>query len=151
MTSDLQALLASYALAVYRVDAGGGPLYLRVGEPNSALDGALVALGASRYAFLSAANPGSVVLSDADNGRRHGELLERLRAVGLAAVSGESCAADGGWREASLLVPGLDREAARALAREFSQVALLWGAVGGPVELLPTEPVELSPAGPQAG
>ena len=59
-----------------------------------------------------------------------------MTAAGLPALDGESyAAADGEWRERSLLIAGLAREAAIALAREFGQVALLWGEAGGPVEL----------------
>lgn len=138
ITSELRE---SYTRAIYRVDFVSGPIFLRCGEPCPDIVDALTALGATQFAFLSAANPGSVVLSDADNERRHGWLVERLQALGRTAIPGESSAADGGWREASLLVPGLEREAAQALAREFGQVALLWGAVGGLVELLPAEAV----------
>ena len=129
-------LLASYTRAVYRVDSSRGPIFLRVGEPSAELESWLAAHDSTRFAFLSAANPGSVPLSATENRRRHQRLLERLKATGLPTLPGESYeATSGGWREASLLVAGLEREAAIALAREFGQVALLCGAIGGAVEL----------------
>ena len=132
-------LEAAYARAVYRVDVPSKPIFLRVGEASPELDLWLAARGAHRFAFLSAANPGSGPLPDAENARRHLQLVERARGIGLPAIGGESFeAATGGWREASLLVAGLDRETAIAIAREFGQVALLFGEVGGPVELLLT-------------
>ena len=85
---------------------------------------------------MSAANPGSVALPEVENARRHQQLIERLRAIGNAVLQGESYeAASGGWREASLLVAGVQPDAAIELAREFGQVALLIGEVGRPVEL----------------
>ncbi len=92
--------------------------------------------GARSFAFISAANPGSQPLPEAENEDRHRRLVEQVSAAGLPAIDGESyAAAGGGWRERSLLIAGLAREAAMALAREFGQVALLWGETGGPVEL----------------
>lgn len=129
-------LEAAYARAVYRVDVPPRPIFLRVGEASPELEPWLAARGAQRFAFLSAANPGSETLPAAENARRHRRLVERVGAIGLPAIGGESYeAATGGWRETSLLVAGLAREAALALAREFGQVALLVGEVGGPVEL----------------
>ena len=129
-------LEAAYTQAVYRVDAKPAPFFLRVGEHSSDLERWLAARGARSFAFISAANPGSQPLSAAENEDRHRRLIEQVSAAGLPAIEGESyAAAGGGWRERSLLIAGLAREAAIALAREFGQVALLWGEAGGPVEL----------------
>lgn len=131
-----EKLLVAYEQATYRVDLDPDPTFLRVGEPSPELDRWLAAQGAPGFAFLSAANPGSEPLSAAANERRHQRLLERVRESGLPAISGESYdAANGSWREASLLVAGLDRAAAIALARDFGQLALLIGNRGGTVEL----------------
>lgn len=139
-----EELLAAYARAIYRVDLPSGEVFLRVSAPAPEIDRRLAAEGLSGFAFLSAANPGSLVHSDEENRRRHQQLSERLLALGLSAIAGESYeAASGGWREASLLVCGIEREAAIALAREFGQMALLYGEISGPVELVPT-------AGPRA-
>lgn len=133
-----EELRASYTRAVYRVDFPAAPVFLEVGAPSPALDGWLAANGETCFAFLSAANPGSVTLADAENRRRHERLVARLRAGGFTPVAGESFAAtSGAWREASLLVGGMAREAAIRLASEFGQAALLCGEIGGPVELVP--------------
>lgn len=136
-------LVAAYSRAIYRVDVEPEPIYLRVGDASPVLDRWLAARGACRFAFLSAANPGSVPLSDNDNEQRHRRLCERLNKSGLPAVAGESYeAASGGWREASLLVCGVERPAAIALAREFGQAALLVGEAGAAVELVFTAAAE---------
>jgi hypothetical protein len=132
-------LLESYTRAIYRVDCPGGPIFLRIGSASAELERWLEAQGASRFAFLSAANPGSVAFPESENRRRHRRLVERLGASRFATLAGESFeAASGGWREVSLLVAGIDREAAIVLAREFGQLALLWGEIGRPVELVLT-------------
>ena len=129
-------LQAVYARAVYRVDAQPGPFFLRVGEHSPDLESWLRKQGARSFAFISAANPGSQLLPEAENEDRHRRLVSQVSAAGLRASDGESyAAAGGGWRERSLLIAGLAREAAMAMAREFGQVALLWGETGGPVEL----------------
>ena len=139
-------LLESYTRAVYRVDCKEGPILLRVGAASAALDRWLETQRASCFAFLSAANPRSVALPETENLRRHRQLVDRLGESGLPAVAGESFdPATGGWREASLLVVGINREAAIGLAREFGQAALLWGAIGRRVELLPTAGGALEP------
>jgi hypothetical protein len=143
------ALLQSYLRAVYRVDAGGiggvggigdlgaRAIFLTIGETSPELACRLAAIGRDSFAFLSAANPGSAALPDDENRRRHARLVASVAASGRPALAGESYdGSSGGWREASLLVAGIERAAAVALAREFGQVALLYGAIGGPVELV---------------
>jgi hypothetical protein len=127
----------SYTRAVYRVDFARAPLFLRIGVHDPALDREVAALGGAQFAFLSAANPGSVPLAEDENVARLLRLEARVRELGLRAVGGESYdAGTGGWHEASLLICGLGRAEARALAREFGQLALLWGSEGAAVELL---------------
>lgn len=129
-------LETAYTQAVYRVDAQPVSFFLRVGEHSPDLARWLGKQGARSFAFISAANPGSQPLPEPENEDRHRRLVEQVSAAGLPALAGESyAAADGAWRERSLLIAGLAREAALALAREFGQVALLWGKAGGPVEL----------------
>ncbi|MEO7794041.1 MAG: DUF3293 domain-containing protein [Thermoanaerobaculia bacterium] len=130
-------LIESYTCAIYRVDSSPGPIFLAVGATSPALDLWLGERAGRRFAFLSAANPGSVQLPADANRLRHQRLLERLQESGLTAISGESYeAASGGWRETSLLICGIERGAAIALARDFGQAALLYGEIGGQVELV---------------
>lgn len=144
----LEELQESYSRALYRIDADPEPIVLRAGEPSPQLDRWLAARGAKRFAFLTAANPGSEPLTEAENARRYVRLLARVRETGLRTIAGESCeATSGGWRERSLLVVGIDREPALALARELGQLALLVGEIGGPVELLYTSSARGAAAG----
>jgi hypothetical protein len=132
-----EKLRQSYTRAIYRVDAGIGPIFLRVGETHPELDRWLGEYGAPRFAFLTAANPGSKKLSGAENERRLRQLRERLDAMGHGSIPGESFdVEDGGFREASFLVLAIGRYDAIALARDFGQLALLYGEPGRPVELV---------------
>lgn len=132
-----EELRTAYTRAVYRADLEPEPIFLHVGETSPALDRWLAARSARSFAFVSAANPGSVPLSDSENLQRHERLVERLSEEGRKFARGESYeAASGGWREASLLVCGIERPAAIALARDFGQVALLVGEAGAAVELV---------------
>jgi hypothetical protein len=131
------ALLQSYLRAVYRVETVPAAIFLTIGETAPELDRWLAAVGQNGFAFLSAANPGSQALTEDENRRRHARLVASVAASGRPALAGESYdGSSGGWREASLLVAGIDRSSAIALAREFGQVALLYGATGGAVELV---------------
>jgi len=120
-----ERLEAAYRGAVYRVAAPAGGIVLSVDERSAGLDARLDAEGVSVAAFVSAANPGSVPLSDAENRARHLRLLERVAASGRSTLPGVSSASDGGWTEASLLVFGIEEEEALELAREFGQAAIL--------------------------
>ncbi len=132
-----EELRATYTQAIYRADLEPEPVYLRVGEATPALDRWLAARGARCFAFVSAANPGSVPLSDRENLLRSERLVARLSEDCRVFERGESYeAASGGWREASLLICGIERQAAIALARDFGQVALLVGEAGAAVELV---------------
>lgn len=109
---------------------------LRVDAVCPVLDCWLDTVGVRCWAYLTAANPRSVRLSDADNAVRTAALRDRLQPLGPALLTGRSLADDGRWpAEASFLVGGLDREAAIQLAEAFGQNACLTGCRGEPVGL----------------
>ena len=74
-----EALTAAYKATAYRVsDSPFGPLVIRIGEGNDLLDRLLVMNEATRWAYITACNPRSVMLTDEENGRRTEALRERL-------------------------------------------------------------------------
>ena len=115
--------------------AAGLSLKLRVGEPHGFLDDMLDFRGLEEYAYLTAWNPGSQKLSDAENRERQDKLKARLKGK-HPMVEGVATADDGAWSEESVLVLGIPRADALALAREFGQAALLAGRKGGAPELV---------------
>lgn len=141
-------LEAAYRATAYRVGPLGGPVEVEilVGEVPEGL-------GDAPWAFLTAWNPWSRAgVARAENDRRQEALRAALRARGLAWREGWGVPlaapppGSPAWApEASLLVTGLPRAAAVALARRFEQHALVVGAAGGPAELV--WPADEPPAG----
>jgi len=128
---------AAYRATSYQVRDGAHRFALRVGERSAPLDALLAACGADTWAWLTAHNPGGRPAEPAANDAAAASLEAALAAARHAFQRGESRADDGRWPpEPSLLVPGLARAAAVALARRFGQEALLAGRRGQPVELV---------------
>jgi|SRR5579884_1751986 len=137
MPDDRAALEAAYRAAVYVVDAPDGPLSLHVGQTHPELDRLLTHGGVTSWAFVTASNPGSVRLDDADNAARRRALEEAVRRRGKRFLSGRGVAADGSWpAEESLFVLGVDDAEAAELGRRFGQAAVVCGAVGAAARLV---------------
>lgn len=129
-------LLGAYRRAIYRALLPEGAIDLRVGETSAALDRALAARGATRWAWLTAVNPRSRRLTDAENARRLAALDAELARHGWQAFPGLALDPTNDWpAESSRLVLEADPAAIAALARRFDQHAWLTGAVDGPATL----------------
>jgi hypothetical protein len=135
-----ESLRHAYEATDFRVeDAPDGPFSLRVGEPSSTIDRLLTATGVNHWTYITACNPGSQLLSDAENARRMQELGGRVRELGFTTYHGKGVGTIGNWPpEPSLLVLGIDEPQAVALARQFGQAAILIGRLGEPARLLET-------------
>lgn len=130
------ALIEAYRATHYCVTGLGG-LVLHVDQPNPALVAAQRRHGVDCSAFVTACNPFSVELAEADNVARHAHLAAALQALGLAYVEGIGEHPAGGWPgEASFLVFGLDLAAARAIGTRFEQNALVWSGADGVPRLI---------------
>ncbi len=75
--------------------------------------------------LITAFNPSALPCTDEENEQRQAYLRRRVESLGLAFVEGESTAADGSWRESTLLCTGMTLHIALDLGREFGQVAIL--------------------------
>lgn len=120
-------LIQAYLRTVYRLVE---PRFdVRIGRPNPALDRWLNQSGWGTYAFITACNPGSVLLPDAENKRRQDALFRALCAQGMQVpLPAVHIGAGGDWPpEASWWIPELAAETAVALARQFGQNALVFG------------------------
>ncbi len=115
------------------------PFTLRIGQHSQELDALLKDTGHDCAAFITAWNPMSQPLSTEENRSRQQSLLNEINAIGLTALQGIGQHPSNGWPgEESILVPGLQLEAARALARTFRQLAFVWVKQAGSVELIET-------------
>lgn len=128
---------AAYRATTYAVADGPHRLAIRIGERCAALDALLAASGLEAWAYLTAHNPGGVAADPAANAAAQARLEAELAASGRPCLRGASLGAGGDWpAEPSVLVLGLPRAEALALARRYGQEALVAGRRGGLAELL---------------
>lgn len=118
-----------------------GEFVLLIGRRHGDLDAYLARSGCRGWAYLTAANPRSQCLGEAENRARMAVLQGRLSALGYSFLSGESVAAapavHGDWPpEPGVLVLGIGRRQACVLAGAFAQNALVLGRRGGRAKLL---------------
>ncbi|MBN8726178.1 MAG: DUF3293 domain-containing protein [Xanthomonadales bacterium] len=129
------ALLAAYRDTHYEVAMPDGSIAtLRVGQgaPPAILDWMQPD---PLTAFVSADNPHSCAVPNADNTLRHAALQGRLRALPCRVLPGLGHVPGSAWRENALLVAGLDLGTLDALARAFDQNAIVIAHRGGPARL----------------
>src|SRR5690606_8273488 len=108
MARDLDRLMEAYRRTSFQAETPVGHLAIRVGQACPPLDALLALDGAEEWAFITACNPGSVRLSDAENGARMRALHGTIAARGLIAFDGQGVPDCDDWQpEPSLLVLGL--------------------------------------------
>lgn len=127
------ALAAAYQVTDYCVDVpDGGRLVLRIGERCVSFEAALKTVGERDWCIVSAANPLSMVLSDAENSVRLEQLGAAVLQGGWRCWRGVNLARRGVWLpEATLCVLGISRFDGLCLAEEFGQNALVGPDVQG--------------------
>lgn len=119
-------LIQAYLETEYRVD-GRPELTLRIEQHNVALAQAHQDCGVSCSAYITAWNPHSESLDDAENDRRQAVLARELQSRNLAFLAGIGQHPNNQWPgEASYLIFGLDLAAARALAGKLGQNGFVW-------------------------
>ena len=106
---------------------GDAPFMLRIDEPNSALAAACKKNCAESSAYITACNPNSKTLGDAENQERNNSLRRELIERNLAFLEGEGKHPSNEWPgEVSFLIFDIDLEAARDMARRRQQDAFVW-------------------------
>lgn len=131
-------LLAAYLAASYRVDAVP-PFVMRVGQPCPPLADLLRRHYCGSAAYLTAWNPRSKQLPEAQNVAAQARLVRDVLASGCRWYDGVSNDPTGDWpQEPSVLVLGLSRERARELARVYEQNAFLWSQLDAQGEVEPS-------------
>jgi hypothetical protein len=141
-TSNLApVLLQAYRETHYRVTTGPNDpeaFVLRVGEASKPLAILHKKSGVDCSAYITACNPWSESLPDAENIRRQENLLHALRTRSLRWVEGIGKHPSNQWPgEPSVLILGLSLAAAKVLAEDFEQNAFVWsGADARPLLVL---------------
>lgn len=115
------------------------PFTLRIGQHCPELDGLLQVTGHDCAAFITAWNPMCQALDPSENRQRQQSLMDELAKRKLTTLSGIGQHPSNGWQgEDSVLVLGMQLEAARALAKTYGQLAYVWSSIHKPVELIET-------------
>jgi hypothetical protein len=139
----LNELETTYRSARYIVHDGDLSFTITVGAENTGLQRFLLGNGISEWAFMTAYNPLSQPLPEAENKIRQEKLRSRLREAGYSFVEGYGTG-DNWEPEASLFVLDIPRDAAVSIAREFGQHAILFGTATSPAELVWCIPIGVS-------
>ena len=131
----LAELDTAYRTTRYVADLPDGEISLKVGLHSLDLDVVLEKHCVRSWAFITAWNPFSKQLPEADNAFRHLQLLEAIS--GYEAYPGRGVPQDGDWPpEESLLILGLSRKQAIDIGKMFGQNAIVWGEQGEPAQLI---------------
>lgn len=132
-----EALARVYLQTTYRVITAAKPVDIRIGVLNPALADLLQSRGARTWAFLTASNPRSQQLTDDDNALRNDKLMQSLRDEGWSCLDAVGVPDNSDWMpEQSVLILGIGRRAALALARRWQQNAIVYGEHGVVPELV---------------
>jgi hypothetical protein len=133
-----ERLIEAYCATDYALFLeGGGEIVLKIGAYSTDFELEMSWRGAEAAVIVTAFNPRSAVLPDAENRLRHDQLCAILEARGYAYALGEGRDPTGVWQaETSCVVFGIGREAGLALARAFEQNAIVLIELGRAPELV---------------
>jgi hypothetical protein len=122
-------LVRAYRNTRYCVFDPNGSFELFIDRPSANL-GELLKRGNWQSAlFITAANPYSELLCEADNAVRHDELRDALHECAPSVIEGEGRGVDGNWpAERSFLALDVTHQKAIELGEAFQQNAVVWSA-----------------------
>lgn len=133
LSADLLQAFAETHYIVYHED----PFLMQIGQPCPELKALMTEHKALSAAFITAWNPFSQNLSAKENQARYDNLKANLKKRGLISIDGIGKHPSNNWPgEVSVLVLGLDLEAAKSLARHYEQHAFVWAAGDGAPKLI---------------
>ena len=112
-------------------------LTIEIGVLNQAVDMLLIKHKSAEWAFITAYNPYSRVLTNDENKVRHDELKELTK--DYITFEGHGVGEDPAWEpELSLFVIGITRDEASKIGKKFEQNAIVYGKLNTLPELLIT-------------
>jgi hypothetical protein len=127
-----EELLKAYRQALYFVETPKGQILLKVGERSPELIELVHQQNCDNWAYITAANPKSEILSEEENGSRNTELENLLSKDSYAFFKGIAKSPEDSFpAEISFLVFGISEKEAVKLAERFNQAALLLGTLTG--------------------
>lgn len=108
---------------------------IRINEFNQELNKLLKEQNSESWAYITAYNPFSRILSDNENKCRNKKLKSLLSNYKL--YKGRGCGIDGKWPpEESFLILKISRSDALKLGKKFKQNAIVFGSIDGIPELI---------------
>lgn len=132
----IASLHIAYRQAVYEIYRDRQIIKLYIGKYNLQLEHLLNNYNAKTWSLITAFNPYSQCLSQAENLQRHQELIEYLQPLPFTIF--DACGKDkrGDWiPEQSLFIMGINFRQAREIGRKFEQNAIVCGKLGKPAQL----------------
>jgi hypothetical protein len=111
-------------------------IILCVDKTNAQLDDLLIKNNCTTYAFITAHNPLSKLLSENENKILHEQLISFIKKSEFNYLEGYG-EGTGGWpNETSLLILGMRKEEAIACGVKFNQKAIIFGQLKGAASLI---------------
>jgi hypothetical protein len=127
------SLIEAYKNTKYKVFESN--LTIEVGKLNQELDDLLKKHESDKWAFITAYNPYSKVLTQDENKSRHNEMKELVR--NYITFEGHGVGEDPTWEpELSLLIIGITKDEASKIGKKFEQNAIVYGEFNSKSELL---------------
>lgn len=119
-------LIRAYREAKYVAEAKE-PITLQIDQANNSLGAILKERNVSTAAFITAHNPYSRIVDEADNNKAQSNLIKDSEALGYSFLNGYGQDVEGKWpKESSILVFGIKETEAENLADKYEQNAFVW-------------------------
>ena len=126
----MKTLHETYIRTDYTIHIDSSPDYiLNIGIPNFKWNQFLLESNFSFYFFITAWNPFSEPISEAENNNANLLLKARLEDLTLKLYDGVGKSWDSNWYENSFCAIGGDKNLAHQLGREFNQNAIVYGSI----------------------
>jgi hypothetical protein len=116
-------LEAAYRQTLYAVPSMG--LILEIDKPSQKLLQLADSHPFDSWAFFTACNPRSELLTEAENNTRMQELAASLTEAGYTYHHAVGTSMDGHWSEPSYFVPGMDAATAVSIGNHWEQMAVV--------------------------
>ena len=130
-----QRTLQAYINTTYSTEKP--ELSIKIGEVNRPLNIFLFDNNSYSWAFVSASNPYSTVISEEENEFRHNDLMENVKSMNLRFCEGLGIPGDKDWKaEKSLLILDISRKDAIELGKKHNQNAIVFGMLNQAPELV---------------
>ena len=130
-----QHVVQAYLNTIYAVKKP--KLSIKIGEINQPLNIFLIDNNSFTWAFVSAFNPHSTILSDEENELRHSDLIQSVINLNFRYCEGEGIPPDDSWKaEKSLLILDIAKKDAIDLGKTYNQNAIVFGRLNQAPELV---------------